>query len=209
MGKGRDLKVIQSKIKPAFKEEDLDHRPGEEAEGEIGKGPLVRKYIEDLDMEFIAYRSREKRNQETGVTTLRISEDVLSDLSFIIQSGKLPFRDKSQFIRSAIFILMNYYGRKFPHMVRKMKLQDGVELCDFENYQKKMITIYITAFEKIVPELEGKSENEIDRFLRAHLKVLDGIWDEKIKARLVEKFSQILVNNEINPMPYFGEKEEE
>jgi len=209
MAKKRDLRMISSKIPPAYSEEDLDHRPAEDQDGEVGKGPLVRKYIANLDMEFIAFRSKEKRDQNTSPVTVRIPEDLLSDIAYLVQSGKLPFRDKSQFIRSAVFILMNYYGRKFPYMARKMKLQDGIELCNFEAYMKRMVAKYLAEFEKTIPELEEKSDSEKDRFLAEHLKVIEAIWDPKIKQRVKEKFCQILVENKIDPIPYFGEGREE
>lgn len=208
-GDKKVLRLINGKVKPAYNEEDLDHRPDEIGDGITGKGPLVRKYLDNLDMEFVAFRAKEKRDQDMEKVSLRVPASVLNDLSVFIQSGKLPFTTNSQFIRTATLILMNYWGQKFPYLKKRMTIRHGIDLCQFESDMKRLIEGYVGKFEKILPQLNHKSDQEIDRFLKEHLKILDDIWDEKIRRELVKKFSEILEANGIDPTPYFGEEKEE
>lgn len=211
MAKKDKLRLINSKIKPAFKTDEMCTDEEKLGEGECGKGPLVRRYGDTLDMEFIAFQSRERRDQETAPVSVKVSVGILDDISTMVQSGKLPFKDRSQFVRTAIIILVNYYGQKFSQMSKRMKLQNGIEINAFEVHQKKMIKSYIDSFEKVMAQLvDGKSEQEIDRFLQAHVQVVDGMWDDKVKKELRERFSEILEENGISATPYFtGGGEEE
>jgi hypothetical protein len=209
MAKKDKLRLINSKIKPAFKTEEMCADEERGGEGECGKGPLVRRYSDNLDMEFIAYQSRERRDQETAPVTVKLPLGVLDDISVMVQSSKLPFKDRSQFVRTAVIILANYYGQKFPMMAKKMKLQNGIEACNFEMHQKKMIKSYIESFEKVMPYLESKSEQEIDKFLQHHAETINSFWDEKVKKDLKERFTQILEENGISATPYFSDGGEE
>lgn len=204
-GKKR-LRMINSKIKPAFKTDEMLSEEEKQGLGEGGKGPLTGKYNDNLDMEFISFRGRDRRDQEHVLIGAKVPAYLASDIATLVQSGRTPFSDRSQFVRTAIIILMNYYGQKWPNLKFKNSVQHGLDICNFETFQKKQIASYISAFEKIIPELESKSDAEQDRFLNTQKKVLEEIFDTKVRNTLRKKFSAICEEEGINPVPYFGEE---
>src|SRR4030067_3161673 len=110
--KEKKLKLINAKIKSWGQDDEWQ-------EGTPGKGPLTGRYFPNLDMEFVSHHSRERRDQETIIVSVRIPTYLADDIAHIVQSNNLPFVDRSQFVRTAIFLLMNYYGVKWPNVGSK------------------------------------------------------------------------------------------
>lgn len=204
--KEKKLKMI-GRVKPAFSEEDFDKRPREEGEGEFGKGPLARHYCSNLDMEFYASRGRDSEG-DTGVISLRLSNSSLFDIGVMVESKKLPFRTKSEFVRSAIFILANYFGQKFPSLGLRSSLEDGIASYRYYEKLEKDIGEYRRGFEDSMKLVVKKSDKEVEKFLSKQVLVINSL-EGNLKEEIVREFSAILIRNGINPIPYFGGGEEE
>lgn len=195
------LKVI-GKVKPAFSEEDFDKRPREENEGEFGKGPLTRHYCSNLDMEFYASRGRDSEG-DTGVMSLRLPNSSLFDIGVMVESKKLPFRTKSEFVRSAIFILANYYGQKFPSLGLMSSLNDGIASYRYQERLERDVREYQRGFEDSMRLVVKKSDKEVEKFLNKQVLVINSL-ESNLREQIIREFSAILIRNGINPIPYFG-----
>jgi hypothetical protein len=201
------LRKLNKKIKPIFKV-DPESEGGEVAseikDGEIGKGPLVRKYIKNLDMDFYASRAAETGG-DSMPQAFRASVDLVKDISIMLATGKTRFRDKSEFIRTAIYILMNYYadivGGKFSEIVGLRKMEDLIEYERSESIRvNKVIETFKTQFEIISKEYG-------DEVLHKYIdKIIENVKGEKrphIKKKLMKAFSEHMEYNRIDPKEYF------
>lgn len=171
--------------------------------GERGKSILVRKYINDLDMNFYAGRSSEKGRESIPIT-LRVPEDVAKDIGIMIATQKTRFRDRSEFIRTAIYILLNYYAPivegQFKECVGLRKTED---LIEWERLEGLRIRKIIESFDN---QFEAVAENGNEVLHKYLTKIANSIEDEKrphIRDKLVKAFTKRMRRGNIDPSEYF------
>jgi len=200
---------LRTKIKPQFADgEDKS----ELSQGHRGSGSLVRKYIDDLDMEFYVSRSKEKREGQTGIVSLRIADDILKDLSIVVESGKTRFRDRSEFIRTAILILLNYYAH---HPAITMGIKEKVILRDIEDRQAYEREIREKAekvckeFNELIPIIEKDGDYELDKFINQQIELAESHKNPNIRRKLISSMYKTLRANNIDPLLYFDRVEDE
>lgn len=209
------LRKINKKVTPIFKydpekQEGLsDTQADETKDGEKGKGILVRKYIKDLDMDFYAGRASD-RGRENVPIAIRVPEDLSKDISIMLATQKTRFRDRSEFVRTAIYILMNYYAQivegTFKERVGLRKMED---LIDWERSEgvrvKKIIDSFDTQFQSV-------AENGDDALHKYIIKLVDMVKNEKrkyIKGKLIKAFSERMERGGIDPSEYFDDYKKE
>jgi hypothetical protein len=206
------LRRLTKKITPSFKydPENPDapqEKTNELKDGEKGKGVLVRKYIKNLDMEFYVARADEKGG-DTAPVACRMSVDLVKDISIMLATGKTRFRDRSEFIRTATYILLNYYAQivegAFGERVGLRKMED---LIAYEQSEEIKVKKIIDSFETQFSNVAKDGDEVLHKYLN---KLVDLIKNEKrphIKNKLIKVFSKSMERDGIDPSEYFDNYE--
>lgn len=205
------LRKLSRKIVPLFKDPDeSDDRQSELTDGEKGHGKLVRKYIDNLDMDFYAGRASEKGHQ-TSIVTLRIPEDVAKDISIMLATGKTRFRDKSEFIRTMIYIGMNYYAKTVGGKFREHNAaRDAIDLSKERERERQSIKGAIEGFNNqfdLISSLEG--DEELHKFIKQFVELVFKGGKQDTRERLTKAVSDKLLLNGIDPSDYFDVKKKD
>ncbi len=202
------LRSINKKITPITKYDPDD--PGaiqeqidETKDGDKGHGMFVRKYIKDLDMDFYAGRAVE-RGKEAIPISMRVPADIVKDVGILIASQKTRFRDRSEFIRTAVYILMNYYAQitegQFKERVGLRKTED---LIEYEQSESQRVKRIIESFNSQFSDIAKDGDNILHKYLT---KVTDSVKNEKrphIRNKLVKAMTARMEQGGVDPEEYF------
>ncbi len=212
----RELKRLRprKRVRPIFKfdPEEENEKENELQEGTISKKPviLVRDYISNLDMEYIAWKAKsgKKYEGESEVVSLRLPIDLLKDINIMVQSGRTRFRERSEFIRTAIYILTNYYGNRFRSdhlMMEGQPLSELEDMIKYRKYEKDRTKKIITEFKNIFPTIKADGETEIHRYLTGMFKLINKHMSVKNKNKIASAFCKIIKAHGINPEDFVEE----
>ena len=186
-----------------FQIPEQEIRNDEVKSGQVGTGPLVRKYISNLDMNFYASRAAPKGTEAAHVS-LRISEDLAKDISIMIGTQKTRFRERSEFIRTAIHILLNYYAPivngEFEERIGLRDTQDHILYLRNERLRRENI---IEAFRSDFPNFAKDGDEILHRWL---VPITNSVKKEKQgleKDKLIDSLSNIMKDNHVDPLEYF------
>ena len=190
------------KIIPLFKSDD-DEKQTELKDGQQGHGLLVRKYINDLRMDFYVGRSSEK-GKEAMPISIRLPEDVAKDISIMVASQKTRFRDRSEFIRTMMYIGLNYYA---PIVEGKLKeqvtLRDLEDLADWQSREEARIKNIIEKFRDQLPNVIEDGHISTRKYITEMVSLINQEDRKYIKSKLVKGFSEAMRKNHIEPEDYF------
>jgi len=206
MGKFRKL---SKKVTPLFKydpekEEGLSQTQADETkDGDKGKGILVRKYIKNLDMDFYAGRAVDKGKDSVPIST-RMPADLMKDVGIMLATQKTRFRDRSEFVRTAVYILMNYYAQIVDGPFReRVGLRKTEDLIEYEHSESTKVKRIIDSFEANFQNIAKDGDEVLHKYL---IKIVDSIRNEKrhhIKDKLVKAFSDCMERGGVDPSEYF------
>ena len=199
------LRKLNKKIIPLFKTEGVEQEKLEDElfDGEQGHGILVRKYIDNLHMDFYAGRSAEK-GRETITVSFRIAEDVAKDISIMIASGLTRFRDRSEFFRTMSYIGLNYYAP-----IVKGKLRERVTLRDLEDIarwrtdERERMKNIIEIFNQQFPLVAEDGDEVLHRFISEQVEIIKKERRPHIRNKLIRAFSARMEAGGVNPSEYF------
>ncbi len=178
-------------------------------EGVGGKGQLARKYIDTLDIEFHAFRSKESKNDHSPVVSVRLPDSLLSDIAQMVESKKTPYLTKSEFIRSAVFILTNYWAHKYQKLGKRYTIQMGIEECGKVRRDHESMARYTQAFKEALPFKLQMTDKEVDIFLREQERIIKTQYDENHRYALMRQFEGILIENGVESGSYFQIKDKD
>ncbi len=201
-----ELRKLKTKIKPTFKSSE---EPVSEVEdGEVGKGLiLVRNYISNLDMDFYAGRSASGK-QHSEPITVKLPSDLIKDIAIIIESRKTQYRDRSELIRSSIYILVNYLANQLKGEFKKRAtLRDIIDIEKVEKNDRDRLKIICDDFEKSFKEVREYDDFELDRFIRKRVESASNQPKGFYRKKMLEKFRRVIKENGIDPSVYIDEKD--
>ncbi len=200
------LKKLNKKVVPLFKHdpENPDQELHDEIkDGEKGKGMLVRKYIKDLDMDFYAGRAVEKGRESVPIT-FRMPEDVAKDISIMLATQKTRFRDRSEFIRTAVYILMNYYAQIIEGQFKeRVGLRYTEDLIEWERFEGQKIRKIVESFDSQFGVISEDGDEVLHKYLA---KIADSVKNEKrrnVREKLIKALSQRMERGGVDPSEYF------
>lgn len=201
------LKKLKSKIKPTFKSDESG--VDETTDGIVHTGAiLVRNYIDNLDMEFYAGRASFSRNENTEVVSIRLPADLIKDIAIIVESGKSKFRDRSELIRTATYILVNYVANRLKKGIKGSFTFKDIE--DFNRYQQqsnqKLIKV-CDDFQNLFREIEKHGDSELDKWIKGNVEMAKQYPRDFYRKRMLNSFWNVMKNNGIDPEQYIDPDE--
>jgi len=204
---GKDKKKLRTikrtiKVKPVYKNEG-DKPATDEAK-------LVRNYIDGLDMDYIAWRSRDDMHKgKTGITTVRLPDDLMYDIEILIDQKFVPFRTKSEFIRGAIHIYMNYWGGKgkSSSLANKLMLDDLNKGCEYTKFKQKQLQLYKTKLSESLLTFSHDNDVEINEFIEYNIRFLKS-QNGTLRRKCIESFLDTIKEHGIDPEQYIEELRE-
>lgn len=201
-----ELRKLKTKIKPTFKfsEDGIS----ELEDGEVGKGlVLVRNYIDNLDMDFYAGRASSSK-QHSEPVTVKLPSDLIKDIAIIIESRKTQYRDRSELIRSAIYILTNYIANRLKGGFKeRTTLRDIIDIERVERNDRERLKIICDEFEKSFKEVKEYDDFELDRFIRKRVNAADNQPKGFNRKEMLKKFWRVIEENGINPIHYINKED--
>jgi len=205
-GKMGELRKLKSRIKPITK---VDEDVGDEkSDGEVGGGlELVRNYIDNLDMDFYAGRASSGK-QHSEPVTVKLPSDLIKDIAIIIESRKSRFRDRSELIRSAIYILVNYVANRLKGGFKERStLRDIIDIERVEKNDRERLKIVCEDFEKSFKEVKEYDDFELDKFIRKRVNAANNQPKGFNRKEMLKKFYRVIEENEIDPSTYINKED--
>jgi hypothetical protein len=198
------LKKLKSKIKPAFKtdESGID----ESVDGIIHTGAiLVRDYIDNLDMEFYAGRASSSGKETTEVVSIRLPSDLIKDIAIIVESGRSRFRDRSELIRTATYILVNYVANRLKKGIKgKFTLRDIEDFNRFEQQSKQKLAKICDDFRNLFREIEKHGDSELDKWIKGNVERAMEYPKDFYRKKMLNAFWNVMKENGIDPEQYIN-----
>ena len=193
-----DLRSIRKKVKPVYGVGDDGPKTS----------PLVRNYIGAQDMDFISWKAQENKGQPTSIISVRVPDDLLYDMEILIDQKLGPFRTKTEFVRTAIHVLMNYYGLKAKSgsLQKRLTFNDLIKHCEWQKGIQKRLQLFQTKFMEGFQAVASHNDEDIGEFLDHQIELLKS-QDGWLKDRMVEFVTVTLTDHGIDPSYYVGEFE--
>jgi Arc/MetJ-type ribon-helix-helix transcriptional regulator len=201
-----ELRKLKTKIKPVFK--NGEEGTSELENGEVGKGlPLVRNYIDNLDMDFYAGRASPSK-QHSEPVTVKFPSDLIKDIAIIIESRKTQYRDRSELIRSATYILINYLANRLKRgFQERATLRDIIDIERVESNDRERLKTICNEFEKSFKEVKEYDDFEIDKFIRKRVNAANNQPKGFNRKEMLKKFYKVIEENGIDPIHYINKED--
>ncbi len=201
-----ELRRLKTKIKPAYK--SSDEGVSELEDGDIGQGlMLVRNYIDNLDMDFYAGRAISSK-QHSEPVTVKLPSDLIKDIAIIIESRRTQYRDRSELIRSAIYILQNYLANKLKGGFKeRATLRDMIDYDRVEKRERDHLEEICQEFRKGFKEVAQNGDYELDKFIKKRVDMAIKQPKGFNRNKMLKTFWDVIKENEVNPEQYINKKE--
>ena len=201
------LKKLKSKIKPTFKTDESGIN--EMVDGIVHTGAiLVRNYIDNLDMEFYASRASSSGKETTEVVSIRLPSDLIKDISIIVESGKSRFRDRSELIRTATYILVNYVSNRLKKGIKDQPTFKEIEDWNrYEQQSRQKLLKICDDFRNLFRDVEKHGESELDKWIKGNVERAMNYPRDFYRKRMLNAFWNVMKENGIDPEQYINSEE--
>jgi len=201
-----ELRKLKPKLKPTFKLDEGGE--DEKSNGEVGRGlELVRNYIDNLDMDFYAGRASSGK-QHSEPITVKLPSDLIKDIAIIIESRKTQFRDRSELVRSAIYILVNYIANRLKGGFKERStLRDMIDIERVEKNDRERLKMVCEDFERSLKEVKEYDDFELDKFIRKRVNAANNQPKGFNRKEMLKKFYRVIEENGIDPSTYINKED--